>query len=190
MDAGFETKKVFKSLDFATVQGYDFHGTWESVTNQQSAIREPAGAPVTPDFTLDRTVHSWIDRGAPRNKIVVGIPYFGRGWTGVTGGGNGLFQPAAGAAPATFEAGYEDYKVLKTMGFPVYRDLRAGHAWLFDGTTFWTYDDPFVVLQKCLFIRREGLGGAMMWSLDGDDANAQPAGQCHREQTAPVSGPG
>ncbi|GIH06827.1 hypothetical protein Rhe02_48940 [Rhizocola hellebori] len=172
MDAGFETKKVFKSLDFATVQGYDFHGTWESLTNQQSALREPAGAPVTPDFTLDRTVRSWLDRGAPRNKIVVGIPYFGRGWTGVTGGGDGLFQPAAGPAPATFEAGYEDYKVLKTLGYPVYRDLRAGHAWLFDGTTFWTYDDPFVVLQKSLFIRREGLGGAMMWSLDGDDANA------------------
>jgi chitinase len=29
-----------------------------------------------------------------------------------------------------------------------------------------------VVLQKSLYIRREGLGGAMMWSLDGDDANA------------------
>ena len=172
IDAGFETKKVFKSLDFATVQGYDFHGTWESLTNHQSALREPAGAPVTPDFTLDRTVRSWLDRGAPRTKIVVGIPYYGRGWTGVTGGGDGLFQPAAGPAPATFEAGYEDYKVLKTLGYPVHRDLRAGHAWLFDGTTFWTYDDPFVVLQKSLYIRREGLGGAMMWSLDGDDANA------------------
>ncbi len=172
MDAGFETRKVFKALDFATVQGYDFHGQWESVTNQQSALREPAGAPVRPDFTVERTVRSWLDRGAPRNKIVVGIPYYGKGWTGVQGGGNGLFLPAAGAAPATWEAGTEDYKVLKTLGYPVYRDLRSGHAWLFDGTTFWTYDDPLVVLQKSLYIRLEGLGGAMMWSLDGDDANA------------------
>ncbi|MFG1883252.1 glycosyl hydrolase family 18 protein [Micromonospora sp. NPDC049102] len=44
--------------------------------------------------------------------------------------------------------------------------------WLFDGTTLWTYDDPAVVLQKTLYIRRAGLGGAMIWSLDGDDDNA------------------
>jgi chitinase len=48
----------------------------------------------------------------------------------------------------------------------------AGHSWLYDGTTFWTYDDPAQVLAKTAYIRSEGLGGAMMWSLDGDDENA------------------
>jgi chitinase len=175
MDAGFEGNRIFRYLDFATVQGYDFHGTWESTTNHQSAVREPRGAPVTPDFTGQRTVESWLARGAPRHKLVLGIPYFGRGWTGVTGGGDGLFQPATGAAPATFEPGFEDYKALKTLpaqGFTVHRDRRAGHAWLFDGTTFWTFDDPRVVFQKARYVVRERLGGTMVWSLDGDDANA------------------
>ncbi|MGH3682182.1 MAG: glycoside hydrolase family 18 protein [Natronosporangium sp.] len=182
MDAGFEGKQVFKYLDFATVQGYDFHGAWELTTNHQSAVREPLGAPFTPDFTLQRTVESWLDRGASRDQIVVGIPYFGRGWTGVTGGGDGLFQPATGAAPATFEPGFEDYKVLRSLpeqGYALHRDPRAGHAWLFDGTTFWTFDDPQVVFQKARFIRTEGLGGAMIWSLDGDDANATLTRKIH-----------
>ncbi|GAB3932315.1 glycoside hydrolase family 18 protein [Micromonospora vulcania] len=175
MDAGFEGRKIFKYLDFATVQGYDFHGGWDAVANQQSALRVPAGAPDNPDFSVEVAIDGWITRGAPRDKLVLGIPYYGRGWTGITGGGNGLFQPATGPAPATFEAGYEDYKQLKTLagnGFTVHRDLRAGHAWLFDGTTLWTYDDPAVVLQKTLYIRRAGLAGAMIWSLDGDDDNA------------------
>ncbi|MEU5784624.1 glycoside hydrolase family 18 protein [Micromonospora lupini] len=175
MDAGYEGRKIFKYLDFGTVQGYDFHGGWEAVANQQSALRVPAGSPDNPDFSVEVAVDGWLTRGAPRDKLVLGIPYYGRGWTGVTGGGNGLFQPAAGPAPATYEAGYEDYKQLKTLagnGYTVHRDLRAGHAWLFDGTTFWTYDDPAVVLQKMLYIRRTGLGGAMIWSLDGDDDNA------------------
>jgi chitinase len=93
----------------------------------------------------------------------------------VVGGGDGLFQDAAGPAPATFEAGFEDYKVLATLrnqGYTLHRDVRAGHAWLFNGETFWTFDDPFVVLQKSLYVRTRGLGGAMMWSLDGDDASA------------------
>ncbi|HEY3008069.1 MAG TPA: glycoside hydrolase family 18 protein [Micromonosporaceae bacterium] len=175
MDAGYEGNKIFNSLDFGTVQGYDFHGPWESVTNQQSALRQPAGAPDNPDFTGDYTIKSWLARGAPRDKLVLGIPYYGHGWTGVTGDGNGLYKPAAGAAPATWEPGSEDYKVLATLpsqGYTLYRDWAAGHAWLFNGTTFWTFDDPAVVQQKALYVKANRLGGTMVWSLDGDDANA------------------
>lgn len=172
IEAGFEGK-IFRYLDFATVQGYDFHGSWENRTNQQSALRVPRGAPDNPDFSSEVAVNAWLALGAPRQKLVLGLPYYSQGWTGVTGGGNGLFAPAAGPAPGKFAAGTEDYKTVKTLpGFKVHRDLKSGHAWLFDGTTFWTYDDPAALLQKTLWIRSKGLGGAMMWSLDGDDANA------------------
>ena len=174
--AGFEGNKIFRYLDYGTVQGYDFHGTWETTTNHQSAIRVPAGEPVPGDFSIDGAVQAWRTAGAPASKLVLGIPYYSQGWTGVTGGGKGLFQPAAGPAPGTWAAGTEDYKVLAPLArggaFKVHRDLVAGHAWLFDGTTFWTYDDPLVVLQKTLYIRSHGLGGAMVWELSGDDANA------------------
>jgi chitinase len=175
ISAGFEGNRIFDSLDFATLQGYDFHGTWETLTNHQSAIRVPAGEPVPADFSIDRAVNAWAAAGAPLAKLVLGIPYYGQGWTGVSGGGTGLFQTATGAAPGTFAPGTEDYKVLAVLarhGFQVHRDIRAGHAWLFDGTTFWTFDDPLVVLQKALYIRARGLGGAMAWELSGDDANA------------------
>ncbi|BFU46222.1 glycoside hydrolase family 18 protein [Krasilnikovia sp. MM14-A1004] len=173
--AGFEGTEIFKSLDFGTVQGYDFHGSWETVTNQQSALRVPAGAPDNPDFSAQNAINAWVAAGAPRRELVLGIPYYGQGWTGVTGGGDGRFQPASGPAPGVFAAGTEDFKTLATLpgkGYRVYRDWRAGNSWLFDGTTFWTYDDPAQVLQKTAYIRGAGLGGAMMWSLDGDDAHA------------------
>jgi chitinase len=183
MDAGFEGRRIFRYLDFATVQGYDFHGTWESTTNHQSAIRVPEGQPLLPDFTVERAIGGWIERGAPSSKLVLGLPFYGRGWTGVTGGGDGLFQPAAGPAPGTFEAGYEDYHRLATLpasGFRLYRDDRAGFAWLFDGSTFWTFDDPAVMRLKTAYIKRKGLAGAMVWSLDGDDANGTLVDTIHR----------
>ncbi len=173
IDAGFEGDKIFKYLDFGTVQGYDFHGSWENRANQQSAITVPKGAPDNPDFSVEVAINAWIKAGAPRRELVLGVPYYSQGWTGITSGGNGLFATATGAAPGLFAAGTEDYKVVKNLpGFKVHRDLRSGHAWLFDGTTFWTYDDPAQMIQKSLYIRAKGLGGAMMWSLDGDDANA------------------
>ena len=172
IDAGFQADKIFQYLDFGTVQGYDFHASWEARANQQSALRVPAGAPDNPDFSVDSTINAWIARGAPRRELVLGIPYYGQGWTGVTGG---LFGTATGPAPGTFAAGTEDWKTLKQLpaqGFKVYRDFRAGHSYLYDGTTFWTYDDPVQILQKTAYIRIKGLGGAMVWSLDGDDDNA------------------
>jgi chitinase len=175
IDAGFEAKKIFKYLDFGTVQGYDFHGSWEARANQQSALRVPPGAPDNPDFSVEGTIDAWRDRGAPGRKLVLGIPYYGQGWTGITAAGTGLFAPATGGASGKFAVGTEDYKTLKNLpaqGFKVHRDWRSGHSWLFDGTTFWTYDDPAQILQKTAYIRTEGLGGAMMWSLDGDDEKA------------------
>ncbi|GLY97664.1 glycoside hydrolase family 18 protein [Actinoplanes sp. NBRC 103695] len=172
IDAGFEARKIFKYLDFGTVQGYDFHGSWEQRANQQSALKVPAGAPDNPDFSITTTIDAWLDRGAPRGDLVLGLPYYGQGWTGVT---DGLFGAATGPAPGLFAAGTEDYKTLKNLpaeGYTVHRDRRAGHTYLYDGTTFWTFDDPEQLLQKTNYIKNKGLGGAMMWSLDGDDANA------------------
>jgi chitinase len=173
IDAGFEAGKIFKYLDFGTVQGYDFHGSWENRTNQQSSLRVPAGAPDNPDFSVENAINAWTSRGAPSRELVLGLPYYGQGWTGTTG--SGLFAPATGPALGTFAAGTEDYKVLKTLtakGYQLHRDFRDGNSWLSNGTTFWTYDDPAQLLQKTAYIRTSGLGGAMMWSLDGDDENA------------------
>ncbi|MBB4963086.1 glycoside hydrolase family 18 protein [Saccharothrix violaceirubra] len=175
LDRGFEVPKVFSLLTFGTVQGYDYHGGWDSTTNQQSALRTPAGDPTNSNFSTQVVVDHYLKSGAPRSKIVFGVPFFSRGWTGVKNENNGLFQPVSGPAPATYEAGQEDYKTLKAQlsKFKVYRDEKAGHAWLFDGTTFWTWDDPTELKRKGRYISDRKLGGAMIWSLDSDTADGE-----------------
>jgi chitinase len=171
IDKGYEVRKVFRTLDFATVQGYDMHGAWEPVTNHQSALYPPKGEPKDPDFTVSRAVNALLERGAPRSKVVVGVPFYSRGWTNVASTANhGLFQ--TGTPAPGIEPGYDDYRNLKTLtsqGFTVYRDRRAGFSWLFDGKTFWTYDDPTVMAWKADYIACRDLAGVMAWSLDADD---------------------
>ncbi|MER5494556.1 glycoside hydrolase family 18 protein [Streptomyces sp. NPDC002490] len=171
IDAGFEVKKLMRDFDFVNLQGYDFHVSGEKTTNQQSALYAPN------DFSVHQTVNDWLRRGAPAHKLVVGMPFYGQGWTGVSGGGNGMRQPNTGPAPATHQAGYEDYKVLKKLAdsgaYTVHRDRKNGHAWLFDGTSLWTYDDPKVLRAKAEYVVDRGLGGAMVWSLDGDTADGE-----------------
>jgi chitinase len=172
--AGFEVPAIFRSLDWATVQGYDLHGTWESTTNFQSALFSPKGDPATPTkFSVDLAIQAYLSRHAPARKLVLGVPFYSRGWTGVPNVNNGLFQTSTGAAPGTFEAGVDDFKVVAAKpGFQLFRDRRDGVAWLFDGTTFWTFDDPTAIREKMRYVTDHHLGGAMAWSLDSDTADA------------------
>ncbi|MEU5860509.1 MULTISPECIES: glycoside hydrolase family 18 protein [unclassified Nonomuraea] len=172
IDAGFEVRRVFRSLDFATVQGYDLHGTWESRTGHNGNLFNDRRDPNPVRYSVDQTVRDYLSRGAPGRKIVVGVPAYGQGWTGVTGGGDGLYQPATGPAAGKWGAGSEDYKDLAAKPGKRYRDLRTGAMWLYDGNEFWSYDDPASLLEKAAYIRLKGLGGSMMWSIDQDDARA------------------
>ena len=169
---------VFSSLSFATVQGYDFYGAWQPQTNHQSQLRNPAAnpAPANQRFSVDGAVSQYRSMGAPANKLVVGVPAYGRGWTGVPNVNNGLYQNGSPAA-GTFEAGTEDYDVIKNRPGTVFRDTANGAVWKYDGSTFWSYDDAQLIEAKGGYVRSNGLGGLMIWSLDGDDGTLVTAMQ-------------
>ncbi|MEV0537567.1 glycosyl hydrolase family 18 protein [Kitasatospora sp. NPDC050463] len=178
--AGIDIPGLFGAFDFATIQGYDYHGGWEMSTNQQSAVKLAAGDPSTPDrrFSSEIAIGAYVTGGAPKSKLTLGIPFYGRGWTGVPRGTtNGLFQPATGPGPGSYEAGFEDYKKLKQMaaggGYTIYRDPVAGHAYIYNGSVFYTYDDPTEIARKTAWIKSQGLAGAMVWAFDGDTPNGE-----------------
>jgi chitinase len=179
IDSGFEVRRVFKQLDFATVQGYDLRGNWETRTGHNGNLFTDRRDPNEVRYSVDQTVRDYRERGAPARKLVIGVPAYGQGWTGVTAGGNGLYRPATGPAPGKWAAGVEDYKDLVTKPGKRHRDLRTGTMWLYDGNEFWSYDDPAVLLQKAAYIRLKGLGGAMMWSIDQDDSRASLTSALH-----------
>ncbi len=177
--AKYEAGPISQALDFINVMTYDFRGSWDAAgpTNFHSNLfTDPAspGSAAMKSFSVKTAIDAWRDGGAPARKLVVGVPFYGRGWTNVTGGGTGLYQPASGAAPATYEAGFEDYKVLRNLpGYTKYRDPVTKQMWIFDGRTFWSYDDAQVLGEKAAYIKNQNLGGAMIWSMDGDTADGE-----------------
>ncbi|WP_405139219.1 glycoside hydrolase family 18 protein [Sphaerisporangium sp. NBC_01403] len=79
IDAGVGVPGVFSSLDFATVQGYDFNGPWNSRTGHQSNLYSNPNDPSAEKFSVDAAVGAYLSRGAPAGKIVVGVPAYGKG---------------------------------------------------------------------------------------------------------------
>ncbi|MGH8081459.1 MAG: glycosyl hydrolase family 18 protein, partial [Lysobacter sp.] len=166
-----------QSLDYINVMTYDFHGGWEAQTNHHSALNASPNDPSTGDVKLynsNDAIQAFLSRGVPASKINIGIGFYGRGWTNVPNVNNGLYQSGS-AAPGTYEAGIEDYKVLKNVAGTVYTDSNAQATWKYNGTTFWSYDTPALIGQKMQYAKTQGLGGAFFWEFSGDDAQGSLA---------------
>lgn len=165
---------IHQYLDFINVMTYDMHGGWESTTNFHSPLfNAPSNPAKSLRFSSDEAIGKWLAGGTPAQKLVLGVPFYGRGWTGVGGANQGLYQPASGAAPAMYEAGIEDYKVLKAKGHPGFYHPDTKSFWTFNGTEFWSYDTPQSLATKMAYVKSKGLGGAMFWELSGDTANGE-----------------
>lgn len=161
-------------LDYINVMTYDFHGAWASQTNHHSALFDAPNDPSTGDeafYNSNDAIQAFLDLGVPASKLNLGIGFYGRGWTGVPSTNNGLYQSGS-AAPGTYEAGIEDYKVIRTLPGTVYTDAQAGATWRYDGNTFWSYDSPAMVAEKMEYVNVQGLGGAFFWEFSGDDTDA------------------
>ncbi|MFC4560918.1 glycoside hydrolase family 18 protein [Nocardiopsis mangrovi] len=158
--------ELFDAVDFATVQGYDFTGSWSDTTSPHSQLYAPDDAP--DDASVDRAVRQYLDLGLPPEKLVVGFPGFGRGWAGVAPEGFGRFAPALSGAPGDYGESTDSYADLEQRPGRRFLDPVNGSYWIYDGDQWWSYDTPEVVALKGAYVRDNGLAGMMLWNLDMD----------------------
>ena len=159
--------RAAQSLDWIMPMTYDFAGTGDSPgpTAPHSPLTAYDG--LSPkDATTEGTIGILRGLGIPARKLLLGIGFYGRGWTGVSqaepGGG------ASGAAPGSYEKGVEDYSVLARSCPPTGKAGGTSYA-LCDGQ-WWSYDTPEDITAKMTYARDQALGGAFVWDLSGDTA--------------------
>ncbi|WP_237316757.1 glycoside hydrolase family 18 chitinase [Streptomyces sp. JJ36] len=156
--------------DWYNVMTYDFFGAFDAdgPTAPHSPLYGYDGIPQD-GFNSDAAIQKLKAKGVPADKLLLGIGFYGRGWTGVTQSAPG--GTATGAAPGTYEAGIEDYKVLKNS-CPSTGTV-AGTAYAHCGNDWWSYDTPSTIRGKMSYAKQQGLGGAFFWEFSGDTANGE-----------------
>ncbi|MET8084430.1 glycosyl hydrolase family 18 protein [Micromonospora sp. NPDC005197] len=161
------------NLNWLMPMTYDYFGAFnaQGPTAPHSPLTSYTGIPQQ-GFNSDAAIQKLKSKGIPANKLLLGIGFYGRGWTGVTQAAPG--GSATGAAPGTYEAGIEDYKVLKNT-CPATGTI-AGTAYAKCGSNWWSYDTPSTINGKMTYANNQGLGGAFFWELSGDTSNGELIG--------------
>ncbi|WP_335937628.1 glycoside hydrolase family 18 protein [Streptomyces sp. PTD5-9] len=159
-----------KYVDWYNPMTYDFFGAWDAQgpTAPHSPLTSYEGIP-RDGFNSEAAIEKLKAQGVPASKLLLGVGFYGRGWTGVTQDAPG--GTATGAAPGTYEAGIEDYKVLRNS-CPATGTV-AGTAYARCGSNWWSYDTPETLAGKMDYKNREGLGGTFFWELSGDTADGE-----------------
>ncbi|WP_433386675.1 glycosyl hydrolase family 18 protein [Micromonospora sp. KLBMP9576] len=160
-------------LNWIMPMTYDYFGAFnaQGPTAPHSPLTSYAGIPQQ-GFWSDAAIQKLKSKGIPSNKLLLGIGFYGRGWTGVTQAAPG--GSATGPAPGTYEQGIEDYKVLKNT-CPSTGTI-AGTAYAKCGSNWWSYDTPATINGKMTYAKDQSLGGAFFWELSGDTGNGELIG--------------
>ncbi|MQL71175.1 hypothetical protein Taro_003498 [Colocasia esculenta] len=162
----FPTAALRDAVDFVNVMCYDYRGSWDtSTTGAHAALYDPNS-----NFSTSYGIGSWLAAGMPREKVVMGLPLYGKSWTLRDPAGHGIGAPAVGTGPG-------DDGIL-TYSEVVDQNAASGATEVYDGATVSTYsyagrvwvgyDDPRSAAAKVEYARGLHLGGYFFWALSYD----------------------
>lgn len=153
-------------LDFWNLMGYDYAGSWDRVAGHMANLYPCASNPASTPFCTDAAVRYYVAQGVAPDKIVLGMPLYGRAFENTDGPG----RPYSGIGQGTWESGVHDYKRLPLEGAEERIDEDAGGSYCYnpERRVMVSYDTVEMARRKAYYIKANGLGGAMWWESSAD----------------------
>ena len=160
-------------MNYINIMAYDMHWNGEKITNLHSALFHDPGDPSKPPEDTHFGAHAvqdFLRAGVPARKIILGVPFYGKGWTGVSNANHGLYQSAKDASKSPPE-----YRNLKALPGSADRQFypKTATCSIWNNGEFFSYDCPEAMPVKRQYVREHRLGGLMFWEMGQDTSDAE-----------------
>ncbi|CAF0725854.1 unnamed protein product [Didymodactylos carnosus] len=177
IEAGYNVALIGQYLDLINLMAYDYHGAWDPQTGHNSPLfsrKEQRNNELL--LNQKASIDTWLEYGVPSNKLVLGMPMYGRTFRLRNKKNTQINSAAKGAG--------KKGKYTLSDGFLAYYeicDLIANQKWKNEWSSDqeipyaykddqWVgYDNVESIRKKSLYVAERNLAGAMVWSLDLDD---------------------
>ncbi|WP_163537526.1 glycosyl hydrolase family 18 protein [Gracilibacillus sp. YIM 98692] len=164
--ANMELDKLHQYVDYIQLMTYDIHGEWDQITGLNAPLHKDPDSKFAQEWSVQDAVETYINRGVPTEKMVIGIPFYGRVYNQVDEASSGLYQPFSDGKSVGYASIEENY--LNKNEFRRQWESDSKTPYLSNDSTFISYDDVESIGHKTSYIQSMELGGAMMWELSQD----------------------
>lgn len=181
LDAGYNVAEMAKYVDWLNVLAFDLRGRWNNQAGVHSPLHRRASDPDDlKHLNVEDGLNRLVELGAPKNKLVVGIPFFGRSFVLADKNqhdiGAPITQSPAIAGPFVGSDSILAYYEICTNiadGLAIRKfdeEVKCPYAYYDDQ---WVgYEDEESVGYKVDFVVKEGYAGVMVFNNDLDDFQA------------------
>lgn len=161
-----EVNKFSDYLDYVNIMTYDLHGTWDALADFNAPLYDNKDNSNQYKISIDSSVNVWLKAGLPKDKLVVGVPFYGYEYNVSENINNGLYQKFSGGKSLSYDSIAKNY--LNKPEFVKYFHEESLVPYLSSESIFISYDDAQSIGLKAKYILDNNLGGAMIWELSQD----------------------
>lgn len=163
-----EPQSVAAVVDHIFVMNYDMHGPWDDYSDLNAPLYTPQGDTLGYQNSVYDSINRYINSGVPSSKIVLGMPFYGYLYQDVDSQNNGMYSTFSSAKSISFDTVRSSY--LSDSSFAKFTHQTAKVPYLFDGSTFITYEDTESITAKAALAKSFGLAGVGAWELSYDSS--------------------
>ena len=166
---------LFDRIDVMT---YDMAGPWDGWQSWHNSALH--GETDTTPSSVSSSVAYFLASGVPASRLGVGTAFYGYCWQGVTGPHQDGGSIAADDGTMSYANIATDYYSLAVSTW----DATARVPYLSSAAplgaaacNFVSYEDAASIAEKGAFVRAQGLGGTIIWTISQGHIASAPAGQ-------------
>lgn len=185
LDVGYDLEKIIDIVDWINVMTYDYFGAWESKWGAYTGPPAPLyhGTPkgFSGKMNADYTLKYYVCNTKKPEKIVMGVPFYGRYWYNVGDAieaGDSLWRLAEPNNQQRYEGGFSSWRDIESNwlnreGYEsIYHEKTATpYLWSASHRALLAYDNARSLQAKVQYAASHSLGGVMIWAIDLDNDN-------------------
>ena len=162
----FNIPSLNNIVDFFTIMGYDYYYSGSTTAGPTAPLYNYQ---TTYNYTISKSITTYIKAGATPSKLLMGLPYYGREW-----------EVTANTIPATATGNFNSSRTLSYINNTPATYTTTNKSWenncyspyySYQNASLWRQcfiDDVYSLGRKYDMVNQRGLGGIGIWALGYD----------------------
>lgn len=172
IDRSYEVDQLVKYVDFVSLMGYDYRIFWPYLpfTGYNAPLVKRKGEKsYFATMNIEWSAFYWMKKGLPKEKLVIGIPTYGRTWRLLNSSWCSVGSPAVGQGMLNGSLSYSEALSFIKEGAKEYFDDDSRVPYAVKNKDWVSYENERSISEKVCWIKSHGFAGVMTWNLNCDD---------------------